>query len=275
MSEQTGSPAPQRADTAASRYSDTRGYTQPILNYMTRRTAEREGAFFLPHLQPGMRVLDVGCGPGTITLGLARAVAPAEVVGIDIEPSQIDASRALAAEQGVTNLRFAVGNGEALDFPDASFDAVFSYATIEHIPDPLVVLRELRRVVRPGGLARVDASDWGGRVTHPPSPVMEEAIATYVRLWEHNGGHARLGRELPKLLRTAGFTRLQTTAGSLQMMPGVFEVISAPRFVERVTALSWADHAAIARWGAAFREWEANPDAVWAHLRFRTVGWAD
>src|SRR5215831_9974647 len=199
---------------------------------------------------------------------------PRKFVGIDIEPSQIDASRALAAEQGVSNVHFEVGNGEALDIPDSSFDAAFSYATIEHIPDPLSMLREMRRVVRPGGLAGVDASDWGGRVTHPPSPIMEEAIATYVRLWEHNGGHARLGRELPRLLRTAGFTRLQTTAGSLQLMPGIFEVIFAPRFVERVTTLGWADHAAIARWVAAFREWEANPDAVWAHLRFRTVGWA-
>jgi hypothetical protein len=104
---------------------------------------------------------------------------------------------------------------------------------------------------------------------------MEEAIATYVRLWEHNGGHARLGRELPRLLRTAGFTRLQTTAGSLQLKPGILEVIFAPRFVERVTTLGWADKVAIERWAAAFREWEANPDAVWAHLRFRAVGWAD
>jgi hypothetical protein len=104
---------------------------------------------------------------------------------------------------------------------------------------------------------------------------MEEAIATYVRLWEHNGGHARLGRELPRLLRIAGFTRLQTTAGSLQLMPGISEVIFTARFVQRVTTLGWADHAAIKQWAAAFSEWEANPDAIWAHLRFRTVGWTD
>jgi hypothetical protein len=104
---------------------------------------------------------------------------------------------------------------------------------------------------------------------------MEEAIAVWVRLWEHNGGHARLGRELPRLLRVAGFARVQTSTGTLQFMPGVADAMAAPRFVERVTTLGWADDATIARWVTAYREWDANPDAVWAHLRFRTVGWAD
>jgi len=272
-------PTPQSVDDSAARYSETRGYGTPVVNVMAGRTAEREGAFFLAHLRPGMRVLDVGCGPGTITLGLARAVAPGEVVGIDVEPSQIEAARALADEQGIANLRFATGRDEALDFPDGSFDAVFSYAVIEHVPDPVAVLREMRRVVRHGGLAGVDASDWGGRVTEPQVPAIEEAIAVYLRLWEHNGGHARLGRQQRRLMRTAGFGQLQTTAGTLQLTPRAGEfmagLVSAPRFVERVTMLGWTDRETIERWVAAFRPWDQDPDALWAHMRFATVGWAE
>lgn len=279
MSDMPAPPTPQNADNSIGRYTDTRGYSKPVVGVMASRTAEREGAFFLAHLRPGMRVLDVGCGPGTITLGLANAVAPGEVIGIDVEPSQADAARTLADEQGITNLHFATGRGEALDFPDGSFDAVFSYAVVEHVPEPLAVLREMRRVVKVGGLVGVDASDWGGRVTEPQDDTIEEAIAVYQRLWEHNGGHARLGRQVRRLLRVAGFGRLETTAGTLQLTPGAGELfaglMAAPRFVARVTTLGWADHETIERWVNALRAWDQDPDALWAHMRLATVGWAE
>ena len=147
---------------------------------MAARSAEREAAFLLPHLRPGMRLLDAGCGPGTITLGLAAAVAPGEVVGLELSPAMVEQARALAAERGVANVRFEVGDVQALPFPDASFDAAFESAVLEHVPDPARAVAELRRVLRPGGVVGLRDGDWGAGgapVLEPPDPLVAEAYA--------------------------------------------------------------------------------------------------
>src|SRR6059058_3836679 len=86
-----------------------------------RRTASHNAAFFLPYLKPGMTLLDIGCGPGSITLGLAEAVAPAETIGIDASADAIEEAAALAASRGCTNVRFEVADVYALPFEDATF----------------------------------------------------------------------------------------------------------------------------------------------------------
>jgi ubiquinone/menaquinone biosynthesis C-methylase UbiE len=103
----------------------------------TRRTAATSASFLRPHLLPGMHVLDCGCGPGAITVGLAEAVAPGEVIGIDILPAQVDRARVVAAERGVSNVRFETSSVYELPYPDASFGATFAQTLIEHLSDPL------------------------------------------------------------------------------------------------------------------------------------------
>src|SRR5262245_43949599 len=103
----------------------------------TRRSAERNAAFFLPHLQAGMGLLDAGCGPGSITLGLAERVVPGEVVGIDISMERIEQARGLADERGVTNVWYERGDVYDLPFEDASFDAAFMHTVLQHLSDPL------------------------------------------------------------------------------------------------------------------------------------------
>jgi SAM-dependent methyltransferase len=89
------------------------GYSEPALRELLRRGVDEFAGFLLPHLRPGMRLLDVGAGPGTITLGLANAVAPGEVVGIDIDSVQVERARSLAAEHQVVNVRFQTGDAYA------------------------------------------------------------------------------------------------------------------------------------------------------------------
>ena len=107
------SPAEQlQSDSGPERYAG--GYSPLLLQRLSSRSVARQGAFFVPHLRPDMRLLDCGCGPGAMTVELAKAVAPGEVVGIDIEPSQFATGTARAQQEGVTNVQFAVGNLYAL-----------------------------------------------------------------------------------------------------------------------------------------------------------------
>src|SRR5258708_5088563 len=107
--------------------------TEAQRDYVQVRRATKWVAFFLPHLKPGMRLLDCGCCVGSITLDLAEIVAPGHVVGIDRDATQLEVARRHAAERGVTNVTFEVGNVYELSYPDASFDAVLAHTILVHL----------------------------------------------------------------------------------------------------------------------------------------------
>lgn len=128
------------------------------------RTAEADGAFLLPHLKPHFHILDLGCGPGTITTGLSKYVPQGSVTGVDLSPEVIAQAHSLASqnENGVpSNVTFATGNAlEGLAFPDEKFDVIFMSQVLLHIPEPVKALKELRRVLKTGGFIADREGDW-------------------------------------------------------------------------------------------------------------------
>jgi len=116
-------------------------------------------AFVMPHLRSGQRVLDVGCGPGSITLDVAERVAPGEVVGVDSVEGIIEQAQSLAAARGV-NAQFKVDNTYSLSFADDSFDVVMAHQVLQHLADPVGALKEMRRVSRPGALIAARDADY-------------------------------------------------------------------------------------------------------------------
>src|SRR6266849_2800773 len=116
----------------------THGHHESVLGSHRMRTAENSAAYLLPYLRSGMSLLDVGCGPGTITHDFARRLAPGEVIGVDREQAPLAEANALAAE--TSNLAFAVGDVYALDFVDASFDIVHAHQLLQHLTDPVAAL---------------------------------------------------------------------------------------------------------------------------------------
>ena len=247
---------------------------------MALRTASQEAAFFLPSLRPGIRVLDLGCGPGSITLGLAEAVAPGEVVGVDFQPSQVAQAQALGAARGVMNVRFEVANVYELPFPDGSFDAAFAHAVLMHLREPVRALAELRRVLRPGGIAGVRDCDWGGRIHAPATPLLEEWYALMVRVRQRNGSDPFMGRNHRRLLLDAGFTRAEASvsvwyAGTPQETHRRATFLKAQLQGLAPTALAegWMDQTTVEAVVAEIDAWAGRPDALYVDTFCEALGW--
>lgn len=190
----------------------TPGHGENASEFMARRTLASHGEFFAPHLRPGLALLDCGCGPGSITLGIAARIDPGEVIGIDSAAAQIARARQAAARDGRRNVRFETGNIYSLPFENGRFERVFSHALIEHLADPQKALREMYRVLAPEGVIGVCSPDWGGFLLPPPSPALSSAVEAYMALQSGNGGNVQAGRNLGPYLAAAGFEPIQLSA---------------------------------------------------------------
>jgi SAM-dependent methyltransferase len=140
------------------------GHSRTVTTNHATRTATNEGAFILPHLKPYFKILDLGCGPGTITTGFAQLVPQGSVTGIDLTADVISqAEEHLSAQDPKpTNVTFKIANVlEGLPFPDGEFDVVFTSQVLVHIHDPVAALKEMRRVVKAGtGMVCAREGDW-------------------------------------------------------------------------------------------------------------------
>ncbi|RSN70467.1 methyltransferase domain-containing protein [Actinomadura sp. WAC 06369] len=190
----------------------THGHHETVLSAHRRRTVENSAAYLVEHLRPGASVLDVGCGPGSITAGLAERVAPGRVVGVDAAGTAVAEARAAAG--GAANLEFAVGDVHDLRFDDGAFDVVHAHQVLQHIADPVGALREMRRVAKPGGVVAVREADFGGMVWHPDPPGMDAWLPVYRAVARGNGGEPDAGRRLAAWAREAGFADVRASASA-------------------------------------------------------------
>ena len=257
----------------------TMGFSQEMLESLRRNTADTNAAYLLPYLRPGLRLLDLGCGPGTISVGLAKAVDPGELHGVDMEESQIDLARAVATSQGRDNAIFHVGDVIDLPFDDGFFDVVHYHNVLMHIPDTSTVLAEAKRVLKPGGLIACREMICDSSFTQPDFGVIRQSWDMFEDLLSADDGHPQMGKELKAHLVEAGFAHIQVT--------GSWDVFSTPADIEFIYGFAnqWflapAITEAAIKYGAstpelvdrirdAYARWKDHPGAT-CHLAFGEV----
>lgn len=241
----------------------TPGHSQNATDFMAKRSLGSHGGFFAPHLAGGLSVLDCGCGPGSITLGIAATCAPGKVVGIDFGASQIEHACAAAKGCRLDNVEFRTADCYALPFAEASFDRVFSHALMEHLSEPAKAISEIRRVLKPGGIVGVCSPDWGGFVLAPPSSGLTAAVAAYMTLQAKNGGDVQVGRKLGALLGAAGFEAVAMSAR--------YECYPSLTFIGEYLALQ-LERAGAPASAATFRAWSRETGGMFAQCWVSAVG---
>ncbi|MHB1209536.1 MAG: methyltransferase domain-containing protein [Acidimicrobiales bacterium] len=192
----------------------THGHHESVLRSHKWRTAQNSAGFLLSHLGRGDELLDVGCGPGTISADLARLVDPGHVRGIDISTDVIDIARSTHEDQGLTNLSFAVDDVYALSFADASFNVVFAHQILQHLSDPISALCEMRRVLRDEGILAVREADFAAFAWSPTSEHLDRWMQLYHQVTAANSAEADAGRHLPGWVRAAGFHSLEVSSSN-------------------------------------------------------------
>lgn len=183
------------------------GHGHARANHATR-TATDSAAFLLPHLTKDTRLLDVGCGPGTITRGLADRIvelggSPGQVAGVD---------RTIDAPSSPSDPRFLRGDIYALPVPDDTMDVVFVSQTLHHLPDPVAAIRECARVLRPGGLFAIREVDYGAMTWFPPNPGITRWRALFTVVADLQGMQPNAGRHLPTWMERAEWSDYDVSA---------------------------------------------------------------
>jgi ubiquinone/menaquinone biosynthesis C-methylase UbiE len=195
---------------AASMATYLQGHHESVLRSHRWRTAANSCAYLLPHLRPGLRLLDVGCGPGTITSDLARVVAPGgSVLAVDAAEEVVDAARAGSTEPAVD---YAVMDAYALELEDASFDVAHAHQVLQHLQDPVAALKEMRRVTRAGGVVAVRDADYAAMTWHPASEGLDRWLELYRALARRQGAEPDAGRRVLGWARAAGFADVAPSA---------------------------------------------------------------
>jgi ubiquinone/menaquinone biosynthesis C-methylase UbiE len=247
----------------------THGHHESVLRSHSWRTAENSAGYLLAHLRPGMSLLDVGAGPGTITADLARLVEPGRTTALEANAAALDITRATFADLDL-DVELVVGDVHALELPDDTYDVVHAHQVLQHVADPVQALREMRRVCKPGGIVAVRDSDYHGFVWYPELPELDEWMALYQRMARANGGEPDAGRRLLSWALAAGFENVDATTSTWAFTNPEDRAFWGGMWADRILKSALADQARasgvpeqqLKAISQAWRTWTATPDAT-------------
>jgi len=257
------------------------GHSDSVLRSHRWRTAENSAAYLLPHLVDGQRILDVGCGPGTLTVDLARRVGPnGSIVGIDLSPAVVQEATAHASAEEVGNVTFRTGDFRAGDFGEGSFDVVHAHQVLQHLRDPVAALAAMGRLARPGGIVAARDGDYSAFLWTPADPRLDRWREIYMAVSDRNGTRGDAGRWLLRWALDAGLTDVAYTTSTWTFATPGDRAWWGGLWAERTVASSLADQAV--EYGVAtraeldevaggFSAWAERPDGTFVLLHGEIV----
>ncbi|MDR2566917.1 MAG: class I SAM-dependent methyltransferase [Bifidobacteriaceae bacterium] len=235
-----------------------------------RRNVANSAGHVAGVLRPGLRVLDLGSASGTLTRDLAARVAPGEVIGVDASADAVLQAQAEPDRPG--NLTFEVGDVYSLGHPARSFDLVHVHQVLHHLPDPVMAIRNLALLVRPGGWLSLREGDYGAAFWYPEATAWESWREAYQLIARAGGTEVDAGRRLVAWLDEAGLAGQATISGSAWTYPGYesaaevaaswAERLTERRFVDLAAGLGVADQTSLTRTATGLMEWARHPGAL-------------
>ncbi len=249
----------------------THGHHQSVLRSHTWRTAKNSAAYLLPHLRAEMQMLDVGCGPATITIDLARILSDGSVVGLEPVAEPLEIARKNADDAGIRNVEFVIGDVYELSYADDTFDVVHAHQVLQHLTDPVAAIKEMARVCKPNGYVAFRDADYAAMSWYPQVARLDEWQTLYQAVARSNHAEPNAGRYLKKWAREAGLRDMAVTASVWSYATEEEIAWWSSLWAERTISSNFgvqavadghvtADQAAAISEG--FREWAADPAAV-------------
>jgi ubiquinone/menaquinone biosynthesis C-methylase UbiE len=246
----------------------THGHDDSVLRSHRSRTVDNSAAYLRPHLRAGIKLLDVGCGPGTLTLDLARHVPNGQVVALERAEAVLEEARRTLAPAG-PSVSVMAGDVYGLPHDDGAFDVVHAHQVLQHLTDPVRALREMKRVCAPDGVVAVRDSDYGAFRWFPEDPRLDAWLAMYIRVAQRNGAYPDAGRRLLSWAQAAGFRAVTVSASVWCYATPEARAWWAGLWSDRVTKTTIADQAVeygistraeLLDMAAGFRAWAEAPD---------------
>ncbi len=245
------------------------GHHDSVLRSHRWRTAANSAGYLLPLLAADARVLDVGCGPGTITVDLAARAERGYVVGVDAASGVLSSARLEARQRGQANVAFAVGDAYCQAFPDRTFDVVHAHQVLQHLSDPVAALTEMRRVCVRGGVVAARDTDYGGMIWFPDDPELDEWLHLYRKVARALDGEPEAGRRMLAWAKAAGFGVIEASARCWCSHTPAERRWWGRLWAERLTGSPFGDHAVehglasrldLDRLARAWLRWAASDD---------------
>lgn len=263
----------------------THGHHESVLRSHSWRTAENSAKYLLPFIEKGNAILDIGCGPGTITADLAELVNPGHVVAVDSSDKAVEIARKTIDSRGLHNARAMTADLydlESAGLQSGSFDIVHAHQVLQHVADPVEALRAMSSACKPGGIVAARDSDYHAATWYPASSGLDRWMELYQKIARANGGEPDAGRHMLSWAQAAGFRKIVPSASCWCFATPEDRAWWGGLWADRITKSSIADQALEMGLAAksdlegladAWREWVASPDGWYVIVSGEVLCW--